>query len=208
ADVRLRGLRDLVFGRAVRRRTEGNRQDLWGKRVFAGAMAGAAGFGVAGRNDRSVIRAKRQRLGRHRRADFVKSQSMDVVGGRAPAGLRAGGGRDGAYDTGRATERRTLADFGAITVRRGRHLRFPFLAVGSDVVADPVHRAVADAAGKYTLHLLRLVSGGDGSSVGYVENTKTDAVECALARDKKIFSFPIRPISLAIRLEYRARRAG
>src|SRR5262245_63734256 len=120
---------------------------------------------------------------------------MDVVVRRGPAGLRAGGGRDGADDPGRATERRTLADFGAIAVRRGRHLRFPSLAVGRDIVADPVHRAVADAAGKYTLYLLRLVSGGDGGSVGYVENAKADAVECALAQDGKTFSFLIRPLS-------------
>src|SRR5262245_769280 len=161
-------------------------------------MAGAAGFGVAGRDDRSVVRAQRQRLGRHRRADFVKSQSMDFVGRRAPAGLRAGCGRYGADDSRRATERRTVADFGAITVRRGRHLRFPFLALGSDVVADPVHRAVADAAGKYTLHILRLVSGGDGGSVGYVENAKADAVECALAQDGKTFSFLIRLDGISI----------
>src|SRR5215813_3263117 len=167
-------------------------------------MAGAAGFGIAGRNDRSVIRAQRQRLGRHRRADFVKSQSMDLVGRRAPAGLRAGGGRDGADDPELATERRTLADLGAIAVRRGYHLRFPSLAVGSDVVADPVHRAVADAVRKYTLYLLRLVSGGDGGSVDYVENAKADAVECALAQDMKIFPFLIRLDRISIALANRS----
>src|SRR5262245_190311 len=126
---------------------------------------------------------------------------MDVAGRRAPAGLRAGRGRHDADGAGRATKRRTAADFGAIAVRRGRHLRFPFLAVGSDVAADPVHRSVADAAGKHTLYLLRLVSGGGGGHVGYVENAKADAVERALAQDRKIFRPVTRRISLAIRLK-------
>src|SRR5262245_30930977 len=157
-------------------------------------MAGAAGLGIAGRYDRPVVRAQRQRLGRPRRADFVKSQSMDVVGRRAPAGLRAGGrraggGRASADDPGCAAERRTATDFGAIPVRRGRHLRFPSCAVGSDVAADPVYRAVAYAAGKYTLYLLRIVSGCGGDYVGNVENAKAAAVECAPAQDRKTFSF-------------------
>src|SRR5262245_50783887 len=188
-------------------------------------MAGAAGLGIAGRNDRPVVRAQRQRLGRPRRADFVKSQSMDVIGRRAPAGLRAGGrraggGRASADDLGCATERRTAADLGAIPVRRGRHLRFPFRSVGSDVAVDSVYRAVADTAGKYTLYLLRIVSGGGGGYVVYVENAKTDALECATAQDRKSFSFMIKRLNLPsrqgwsalpelmIRPGCRARRAG
>src|SRR5262249_4742387 len=168
---------------------ERNRQDLWYERVFAGAMAGAAGFGIAGRNDRPVVRAQRQGVGRPRRADFVEGQSMDVVSRRAAAGLWAGSRRDGhrragADGPGRATERRTLADFGAVLVRCGRDLRFPFRAVGSDDVADPFHRPVADASGKHPLHLLRPVSGGGCNSADYVESAKADALECLAAQGR------------------------
>src|SRR5262245_18872139 len=168
-------------------------------------MAGAAGFGIAGSDNRFIVRAQRQRISRYRRVDFVEGQSMDVVGRRDSAGLwagcgRAGRGRADADDPGRAFERRTAADFGAIPVRRGRHLRFPFRAMGSDVAADSVYRAVADAAGKYTLYLLRIVSGCGGGYVGYVENAKAAAVGCAPAQDRKIFSIVIKRLILASRL--------
>src|SRR5215475_10199357 len=146
-------------------------------------MAGAAGLGIAGRIDRPDVRAQRQRLGRHRRVDFVKSQSMDFVGRRDPTGLRPGGGRYGADDPERATERRTAADLGAIPFRRRCHLRFSFIPVGSDVAADPVQRAIADPAAKHPLYLLRPVSGGDGEYAPYVENAKTDALERVAAQD-------------------------
>src|SRR5262245_8247996 len=176
-------------------------------------MAGAAGFGISRSYDRSVVRAQRQRLGRYRRVDFIEGQSVDVVGWRYPTGLWAGCGRSGgrrsrADDPKFAFERRTAADFGAIPVRRGRDLRFPFRAVGGDVIADSVYRAVVVAVRKNPFNLLRFVSGCGGDYVDSVKNAQADDVERAVVPDRKTFESLIRQSTVAIRLEYRARRAG
>src|SRR5262245_17736658 len=121
---------------------------------------------------------------------------MDVVGRRDPIGLWVGCGRTGlrrsdADDPGCATERRTVVDLGAVTVCGGRHLGFPFRAVGGDYAAGPVHRPAADTAGKHTLHILWLVSGSDHPAAGHVENAKAAAVECAVAKDGIIPAPPV-----------------
>ena len=120
---------------------------------------------------------------------------MDAAGRRNSTGLRDCGGCRCADDLGQPPERRTAADFRAVSFRGNRDCRFPVRAVGSNVAAGAIHRTILLPAGIHPLHLQRAVSGSGIRHDPDIEDEAADGMEraaVAKVRSNKILTIRLR----------------